>query len=40
MSRGAPNPALQGTLRDKASRSVPDLERSGSPYRRMAFCMG
>ena len=22
-----PNPAVQGTLRDKASRSAPDLER-------------
>ncbi len=25
-----PNPALQGTLRDKASRSAPELERWGA----------
>lgn len=29
-----PNPAVQGTLRDKASRSVPDLERSASSFHR------
>lgn len=27
-----PNPAVQGTLRDKASRSAPDLERWASQY--------